>query len=364
MNLRANLNQTLNRFSRRLIAVIVIACLSGAAQNSAYGQSPKSDLTTTSGVDSKEEADSTKNGIENESRFAADRYSYEKKGAIQYAEGSDYQLNCDLYLPRSKTGEPLKAAPVVIAIHGGAWRNGTKISMLRHAIMLARRGYAVMSINYRLAPKHPFPAQIHDCKQAVRWIRHHAEEYNIDPEQVIVFGYSAGGHLACLMGTAGEGDGLEGEVEPPFDKYDSTVQAVIAGGSPCEFSWIGANSTQLMYWIGATRSQNQDAYDLASPITHVSKEDPPFYLFHGEQDWIVPKESSERFATAIEKIGGKVKLQPVKGSGHIFAFSDTTCLLSGIVFVEKTLELGQKVKPAPANDSSDPNGTADKPVNR
>ena len=109
------------------------------------------------------------------------RFKHEKHGAIVFAEGEDYELKCDIYQPISD--EP---RPVMLAIHGGAWTTGTKVAMFRHARILANRGYVVMAPNYRLAPKHKWPAQIHDCKQAVRWIREHADEYNADPQLSLI----------------------------------------------------------------------------------------------------------------------------------------------------------------------------------
>ena len=104
------------------------------------------------------------------------RFKHKKHGAIVFASGDDYELKCDIYQPIAD--EP---RPVMLAIHGGAWTTGTKFAMFRHARILANRGYVVMAINYRLAPQHKWPAQIHDCKHAVRWIREHAEKYNADP---------------------------------------------------------------------------------------------------------------------------------------------------------------------------------------
>ena len=182
------------------------------------------------------------------------KFKFEKRGAIEYSKGDDYRLTCDVYVPEGDG-----PFPTVLAVHGGAWRGGSKLHMLRHAWMLARRGYVVVAINYRHAPKHKFPAQIHDCKNAIRWMRENADEYKIDSDRIAAYGYSAGGHLVSLLGTMDKDDGLDGEALEGLEKHDTRVCAVIAGGPVCEFDWVSDRSGTLVYWLGKRKSDDPDS---------------------------------------------------------------------------------------------------------
>ena len=259
------------------------------------------------------------------------RFKYEKHGAIVFASGKDYEIKCDIYQPISD--EP---RPVMLAIHGGAWTTGSKFAMLRHARILANRGYVVMSINYRLAPQHKWPAQIHDCKHAVRWIREHADKYNADPDHVYAFGYSAGGHLASLLATADEDDGLEGDVVEPYAKHSSRIDGLIAGGSPMEFSWVGDDSTVLKHWMGETKKANPEIYAQASPVTFVTSDDPVAVLFHGKADGLVPISSPEAFIESYRAANIEAELI-VSVDGHTGAFGRTSLLIESLQKLESML---------------------------
>ena len=259
------------------------------------------------------------------------RFSHEKHGAIVFAKGDDYELKCDIYQPESD--EP---RPVMLAIHGGAWTTGTKFAMLRHARILANRGYVVMALNYRLAPDHKWPAQIHDCKHAVRWIREHASRYNADPKRVYAFGYSAGGHLASMLATTDKDDGLEGNVEAPYSEHSSRVQGLIAGGAPTEFSWVGEQETTLEYWLGATRAADPKVYANASPTTFVTSDDPPMVLYHGKTDALVPYLSPTRFVDRCNECDVDAELLLLNG-GHAAAFTLTTSLIDSLEKLEAKL---------------------------
>lgn len=259
------------------------------------------------------------------------RFKHEKHGAIVFASGDDYEIKCDIYQPIAD--EP---RPVMLAIHGGAWTTGTKFAMFRHARILANRGYVVMAINYRLAPKHKWPAQIHDCKHAVRWIREHAEEYNADPERVYAFGYSAGGHLAALLATTDKDDGLEGDSIEPYSKHSTRVDGLIAGGAPMEFSWISEDSTTLKHWLGATKAESPETYSQASPVTYITKDDPASVVFQGTADQLVPGSSPEAF---VKRCGeAKVDAELVVSSGgHAAAFTFTSNFLVCLTKLEAKL---------------------------
>ena len=243
------------------------------------------------------------------------------------------QLKCDIYTPQGEG-----PFPAILAVHGGAWRQGTKFAMLRHAWKMAQSGYVVVSINYRHAPKHPFPAQIHDCKHAIRWMRSNAEKYKIDPERIGAFGYSAGGHLVSLLGTSDKEDGLEGPVEKEFEKFDTRVKAVAAGGAPCEFSWLDKDSKTLSYWLGGSRDQKPETYRAASPTTFVSADDPAFFFFHGDSDLLVPASSPQALHDLLEKAGVKSEFHTAKKGGHLGTFTDIRWMEQAIVFFDKHLK--------------------------
>ena len=252
------------------------------------------------------------------------RFKYEKRGAIVYAQGDDYELKCDLFVPESDSPRP-----IMLAIHGGAWTTGSKFAMTRHARILANRGYVVMAINYR----HKWPAQIHDCKHAVRWIREHASEYNADPKRVFAFGYSAGAHLATMLATTDADDGLEGDDTEPYLKHDTRIQGVIAGGTPTDFTVIDGESSMLSYWLGKTRNAAPEVYRTASPVTFVTDDDPVAVLFHGKSDAIVPVLSATTFIEKYEQTGIGSALNLAAG-GHGATFSQTSLLIESLQQLE------------------------------
>ena len=133
------------------------------------------------------------------------------------------------------------------------------------SLRLVEHGYVACSIDYRLAPKHPFPAQIDDCKAAVRWLRCHAKEFKMDAARIGGYGYSAGGQLVALLGVTDRNDGLEGP-DATADSPSTRLQCVVAGGAPCDFRSMPADSIGLAYWLGGSRAEKPLAYQQASPL--------------------------------------------------------------------------------------------------
>jgi len=258
---------------------------------------------------------------------------FRKKGGVVYRETDEYQLKCDLYIPEGDG-----PFPAILAVHGGAWRQGTKLTMLRHAWRMAGSGYVVVAINYRHAPKYPFPAQVHDCKDAIRWMRANAGECKIDAQCIGAYGYSAGGHLVSMIGTTDANDGLEGEAEPGFEKFDTRVKAVVAGGAPCDFSWIEDDSRVLTYWLGGSRNKKPEAFRMASPTSFVSADDPPFFFYHGDSDFLVPVDSSKLLHQKL--LGSNVESEhfTLTNTGHLGAFSDLDWMDKAIEFFDKHLK--------------------------
>lgn len=259
------------------------------------------------------------------------RFEYTKRVGVIYDKGTDYRLACDIYQPVGKG-----PFPAVLAIHGGAWRHGSKMQMLRHAWELASRGYVVVAINYRLAPDNKFPTQIHDCKSAVRWMRSKAKKLKIDPDRIAAFGYSAGAHLAAMLGTTDNNDGFEGDIKDEKLKPISTrVQCVIAGGAPCEFEWIRSKS--LVYWLGHSPQEKPELYRKAAPLSFISKDDPPFLFIHGTTDKVVPQRSSQKMHEQLTKAGIESRYVTVKGKGHFATFSDLSWMDTAIEFMDEVM---------------------------
>ena len=241
---------------------------------------------------------------------------------IVYAQVGDRKLLLDLHLP-PKSKEPL---PVVVWVHGGGWRSGSKGSG-GPALPLVSRSFAVVDVGYRLSGEALFPAQIQDCKAAVRWVRANAAKYGLDPDHIGAWGSSAGGHLVALLGTAG--DAREFDTETNRD-YSSRVQAVCDWFGPTDFLQMDAHAIEGSTLIhNAPKSPEsllvggpiqQEPYRAlvtkANPITYVTKDDPPFLIMHGDKDILVSPHQSELLSDALKKAGVDATLHIVKGAGH------------------------------------------------
>lgn len=260
-------------------------------------------------------------------------FSFDKFGGIEYASGDDYRLTLDVYVP-----EGAGPYPAILAVHGGAWRSGSKLIWFRHARKLARAGFVVVAINYRKAPAFQFPAQLYDCKAAVRWMRKNGKQYKIDPDQMGALGYSAGGHLAAMLGTTDPQDGLEGPLGSEDRQISTRLQAVASGGAVCEFSWIDENSNALRYWLGESRGAAPELYKRASPISYVTADDPPFYFFHGGRDWLVPDSSPRAMHAQLQKQSVNSQYEQYDEMGHMALFSHLEAMDPVIDFFNKTLK--------------------------
>ena len=218
-----------------------------------------------------------------------------------------------------KTGGRL---PLIIGIHGGGWQNGSKDGCPPLRNGYTERGYAVASINYRLSGHAVFPAQIEDCKAAIRWLRAHAEEYCLDPQRFGVWGSSAGGHLVALVGTSGDVKAFD--VGANLDQ-SSRVQAACDYFGPTDFmvfvttpgyeTHATANSPEAKL-IGGAVAENRDKAARANPITYVSQDDPAFLIVHGDKDPTVPINQSQLLYDALKQAGVSVHFHTIKDAGH------------------------------------------------
>lgn len=258
---------------------------------------------------------------------------------VTYVERGDLELKADIYEP---SGEG--PFPAVLVVHGGAWRSGGKTQMSFVAQRLVASGYVAVAIAYRLAPDHKFPAQIEDCKSAVRWMRTHAAEYKIDPNQIAGWGYSAGGHLVALLGTTDAKDGLEGpDVEA--SSPSTRLQAVIAGGAPCDFRAMAPNVGLLAYWLGGTRSEKPEVYHAASPRSFVTADDPPIFFYHGNGDTLVDIASPKGMMQDLETAGVPTGLYMIPEANHIQAIFDAPAGKEAMAFLDKYLKHAGEAAP-------------------
>ena len=236
---------------------------------------------------------------------------------LAYVTHGHPRQKLDLYVPGVDA-----PAPLVVYIHGGAFRAGDKAE--HPPLEYLAEGYALAAINYRLSQHALFPAQIEDCKAAVRWLRAHAKEYGLDPRRVAVGGSSAGGHLAAMVGTAHH---VKAFVVGEHLNVSSRVQAVRDYFGPTDFLQMDVHrppggmvhdtpdspESQL---VGGPIQENPDRVARANPITYVTAGAPPFLIVHGDRDPLVPHHQSVLLATALEKAGVPVTFYTVEGGGH------------------------------------------------
>jgi len=233
---------------------------------------------------------------------------------VVYGKGGDRPLKMHILRPKTPGSAPM---PVVVWIHGGAWMAGNKDEGIRLLPRFVQRGYFCASIEYRFSQEALFPAQIEDCKCAIRFLRSKAKEYNLDPQRIGVWGASAGGHLVALLGTSASVKELEGK--GGSQDYSSRVQAVCDYFGPADFPrWGDKSHPAVLKLLGGPVAEQKQKAALASPVTHIGKDLPPFLIMHGDQDKVVPLDQSEALHEALKKAGADVTLHVVKGAGHGF----------------------------------------------
>lgn len=258
-------------------------------------------------------------GISHGSVVSADEDTRHKAHRdIVFAEVGGHQLKLDLHLPSGNV-----RAPLVVWIHGGGWRAGSRKNV--PLLGLTKDGFAIASISYRFAKDAIFPAQIHDCKAAVRWLRVNADRYGYNADWIGVAGSSAGGHLALLMGVSSGVKELEGNVGGNLDQSSAT-QAVIDYFGPSDFVLRGRTQPGRAYTeksgsfalLGGVMNGRLDpeVERFASPAHYVSKGDPPLLIFHGKIDTTVLLDQSEQIAKLYEKAGLKARLVVLDKAGH------------------------------------------------
>lgn len=207
-------------------------------------------------------------------------------------------LQADLYRPKGNA-----VRPAVLLVYGGSWSSADhRWHMTLLARKLARHGFVVMNAAYRGTPEFRYPAQVDDLREALRWLRAHAAEYGVAPARIGVYGFSAGGHLAAMLGTR---DG------PP----EVRVQAVVAASAPTDLTLYPTGEI-LPRFLGATYAENPALYREASPITHITSDDPPFFLYHGTDDKTVSPNHTKVFKAALDRAGVRNEVRWLEGRAH------------------------------------------------
>jgi len=236
---------------------------------------------------------------------------------LEYARAGDISLKLDLYVPTN-----VSSPPVIVWIHGGAWRGGSKNNPSIQP--LTEKGFAVASVEYRLSPIAQFPAQIHDIKAAIRYLRGTAKDHGIATEKIAISGGSAGGHLAALVGVTNGNKELEGDLGN-YKGQSSDVQSIVIFYGASNLTTILAQSTPhgvnmrvpaLELLLGGQPDSKPDLARLASPVFHVDKSDPPLLWYHGDQDPQMPVNQGLEMLGAYKKLGLPVTFEPVFGGGH------------------------------------------------
>ncbi len=265
---------------------------------------------------------------------------------VTYGKAGETELKLDLARPDGDG-----PFPAIVFIHGGGWSQGSRQSYRGQIEDAARRGYVAATISYRLmqfdeskkettTATPNFPAQIHDAKAAVRWLRANAKKYNVDPDRIGVTGGSAGGHLSLLVGLTDPAANLEGDSGNP--EQSSRVQAVVNVFGPTDMASCHEKSS--VAWIfrlfmGGTPAEAAERYKAASPITYVSEDDPPVLTLHGDQDALVPIEQARKLDEKMKAAGASHTLMVFAGQGHGFGGEDQQKAMNAMwVFFDEHLK--------------------------
>lgn len=241
---------------------------------------------------------------------------------VPYAATDTVRQRLDLYLPKAPATERL---PVIVFIHGGGWRQGDKADGAGRLMPYVRGGdYAGVSVGYRLTSEATWPAQLHDCKAAIRWVRAHADRYGLDPERIGAWGRSAGAHLALMLGVTGDAPDLEGNLGP-HTGTSSRVACVVnhfgvtdlsAGLGRKDAADRGGRDAPATLLLGGPLHDRPEEAKSASPVTHISPGDPPVLTAHGTADRTVPYSQAVRLDAALRQAGVPSELITIQDAGH------------------------------------------------
>jgi len=236
---------------------------------------------------------------------------------IEYGTGGERKLQLDLYLPKGRT----KATPAIIFIHGGAWKSGKRSDMKFYCVKFAEKGYVTATVTYRLMDEDCFPAAVHDVKCAVRWLRANAAKYQVDPAHIVASGNSAGGHLSMMIGYSDDSS-LEGS--GGNNNVSSRVCAVVNFYGPTDLTTDFAKEQELVKQFigGKTFAEAPDTYKLASPLFHLTRDDPPTLIFHGTIDSVVPVVQADILVKKLKELGIDYVYERYDGWPHVMDLAE------------------------------------------
>lgn len=230
---------------------------------------------------------------------------------VSYDDRHGRATTMDVYLPAG--APPAAGWPAVLVIHGGGWRSFNRSTMAATSERLARAGYAAVNIDYRLVPSGRYPAAVQDSLCALAYTRAHAADYAIDGARIASLGYSAGGHLASMLGVAAaasthQPDCAAGATAPPA--------AVVSGAGPQDL-WLYDEPAAVVEFVGGSKAAVPALWDAASPITHVAAGAPPFLFLHGEDDWFAGIDHARHMRDRLLAVGSEAELLSIPGGGHL-----------------------------------------------
>jgi acetyl esterase/lipase len=231
---------------------------------------------------------------------------------VTYRTVDGEKLGLDVYQPAKKG----KDRPAVVIVHGGGWSGGDKQLFATQGNQLAERGFVAFSVNYRLAPAHPYPAAVDDVEGAVEWVRKHAEKYGVDPKRIGALGGSAGAHLTGLLATVGEGSHAKGH----------RIAAAVSWSGPMDFVSLAPAVTagagrSIGTFLGCAPDACPDKYAQASPITHVDKTDTPMLIVNSTKE-LVPQSQADAMKAALDKAGVASQEIVLPGAAHSRAYAN------------------------------------------
>ena len=248
---------------------------------------------------------------------ASDSNRFDVIRDVEYARVGERSLKLDVYVPKGKARVPL-----IVWVHGGAWRSGSRSNM--PLVRLVDDGYAAATVDYRLSTEAKFPAQIHDLKATIRFLRGHGKQWALPTEKILIAGDSAGGHLAALAEVSNGNAELEGDVGQDGGQR-SEVQGIMSFYGAANLTTILKQSTPhglsvrvpaLDLLLGGQPDDVPALARLASPVFHVDRNDPPLLLLHGDQDPQMPINQAHELCGAYKKVGAPVRFEVVHGAGH------------------------------------------------
>jgi acetyl esterase/lipase len=272
--------------------------------------------------------------------------SVEVTHGIQYGEVEGVALHLDLYAPKGMK----QPAPALIFIHGGGWKGGKREDYHYYGVRFAEKGYVVATISYRLKKVALFPAAVEDAKCAVRWMRKHAKQWHVDPQRIAIAGGSAGGHLSMMVGYSSDVKDFDGH--GGHDGVSSRVQAVVNLYGPVDLTTPYARSHDLVSgYLGKPFDKAPELYKAASPLTYVSRDDPPTLTFHGTLDSLVPVTQADTLVKRLKELNIRAPYERLDGWPHGM---DAAQVVNDFCFRRMLAFFDEQLQPPPHRSPSGP----------